>query len=158
MPKKFVAMPTTFSSQGDDEFPALHTTPQYYQPENVLEVEVRNPRTHGTSRSMYTDYEIAVHSNLPLFKRESVVLRRFSDFVAFRELLERELPHVFLASLPPKVFRNRFSDEVISERTAKLGQFIQQVSSHPLVQTGAAKLLTSFIQDDHWDAEAWFCE
>lgn len=30
----------------------------YGIPENHLEIEVRNPRTYGSGRNMYTDYEI----------------------------------------------------------------------------------------------------
>ena len=30
----------------------------YGPPENFLEIEVRQPRTHGMGRGMYTDYEI----------------------------------------------------------------------------------------------------
>lgn len=30
----------------------------YAVPESFLEIEVRNPLTHGVGRKMYTDYEI----------------------------------------------------------------------------------------------------
>ncbi|CAG8723454.1 14506_t:CDS:2, partial [Acaulospora morrowiae] len=30
----------------------------YGVPENFLEIEVRNPQTHGFGRKMFTDYEI----------------------------------------------------------------------------------------------------
>lgn len=31
---------------------------RYSLPENFLEVEVRNPETHGIAKNMFTDYEI----------------------------------------------------------------------------------------------------
>jgi hypothetical protein len=30
----------------------------YAVPESFLEIEIRNPMTHGAGRKMYTDYEI----------------------------------------------------------------------------------------------------
>lgn len=70
--------------------------------------QVRNPRTHGTSRNMYTDYEIVCRTNIPAFKlRQSSVRRRYSDFEYFRDILERESARVTIPPLPGKVFTNR---------------------------------------------------
>lgn len=134
---------------------SFQSAEQYQEPENTLEVEVRNPRTHGSSRSMYTDYEIIVSSNIPIFRPNSTVRRRYSDFVAFKDVLERDLPKVHIPSLPPKVFTNRFSEEVVQTRKVQLDRFLQQVSTHPLVQTGAPRLLVSFLQDEVWDKDQW---
>jgi hypothetical protein len=38
----------------------------YAVPESFLEIEVRNPMTHGAGRKMYTDYEIVCMVRLPL--------------------------------------------------------------------------------------------
>jgi hypothetical protein len=38
----------------------------YAVPESFLEIEVRNPMTHGAGRKMYTDYEIVCMVSLPL--------------------------------------------------------------------------------------------
>ena len=53
----------------------------YAVPESFLEIEVRNPMTHGAGRKMYTDYEIvcmvslqALHRSPPLVHIELVVL------------------------------------------------------------------------------------
>jgi sorting nexin-3/12 len=96
----------------------------YAVPESFLEIEIRNPMTHGAGRKMYTDYEIVCmvcHSlsrdmegglasntnkqtNIPAFKlRHSVVRRRYSDFEAFRDILERESTRVNIPPLPGKV-------------------------------------------------------
>lgn len=108
--------------------------------------KVRNPQTHGTSRSMYTSYEIVCRTNIPAFKlKHSVVRRRYSDFEYFRDILERESTRVTIPPLPGKVFTNRFSDDVIEHRREGLQRFLQIVAGHPLLQTGS-KVLASFIQ------------
>lgn len=160
MPHNFVAIPTSLGdenvkSSSRSRFRNLQTSEQYQQPENTLEVEVRNPRTHGSARSMYTDYEITVTSNIPIFRPSSVVRRRYSDFAAFKEVLARDLPRVHVPPLPPKVFTNRFSDDVVQTRKVQLDRFLQQVATHPLVQTGASRLLVSFLQDEVWDKDQW---
>ncbi|OAR02008.1 hypothetical protein LLEC1_02327 [Akanthomyces lecanii] len=127
----------------------------YGAPENFLEIEVRNPRTHGMGRSMYTDYEILCRTNIPAFKlRQSCVRRRYSDFEYFRDILERESARVTIPPLPGKVFTNRFSDDVIESRRAGLEKFLKIVVGHPLLQTGS-KVLAAFVQDPNWDRNAW---
>lgn len=107
---------------------------------------MRNPQTHGTSRHMYTSYEIVCRTNIPAFKlKHSVVRRRYSDFEYFRDILERESSRVTIPPLPGKVFTNRFSDDVIEHRREGLQRFLQIVAGHPLLQTGS-KVLSSFIQ------------
>ncbi|KAJ5336511.1 uncharacterized protein N7506_004533 [Penicillium brevicompactum] len=118
-------------------------------------IKVRNPQTHGTSRNMYTSYEIVCSTNIPAFKlKHSVVRRRYSDFEYFRDILERESTRVTIPPLPGKVFTNRFSDDVIEHRREGLQRFLQIVAGHPLLQTGS-KVLASFIQDPNWDRNAW---
>jgi hypothetical protein len=127
----------------------------YGPPENFLEIEVRNPRTHGMGRHMYTDYEIVCRTNIPAFKlRHSSVRRRYSDFEYFRDVLERESARVTIPPLPGKVFTNRFSDDVIEGRRAGLERFLKIVVGHPLLQTGS-KVLAAFVQDPNWDRNAW---
>ena len=109
-------------------------------------LQVRNPRTHGIGRSMYTDYEIMCRTNIPAFKlRQSSVRRRYSDFEYFRDILERESARVTIPPLPGKVFTNRFSDDVIENRRAGLEKFLKIVVGHPLLQTGS-KVLAAFVQ------------
>ena len=121
-----------------------------YQP-----IQVRDPRTHGTGRHMYTDYEIHVITNIPAFKlKQSSVRRRYSDFEHFRDMLERESARVTIPPLPGKVFTNRFSDDVIEHRREGLQQFLRIVASHPLLQTGS-KVMASFVQDPNWDKNSW---
>ena len=111
--------------------------------------QVKNPQTHGTSRNMYTDYEIVCRTNIPAFKlKHSTVRRRYSDFEYFRDILERESARVTIPPLPGKVFTNRFSDDVIEHRREGLQRFLQIVVGHPLLQTGS-KVLASFVQGEY---------
>ncbi|KAJ1985509.1 Sorting nexin-3 [Dimargaris cristalligena] len=125
----------------------------YGIPENFLEIEVRNPQTHGFGRKMYTDYEIGCRTNIPAFKlKQSAVRRRYSDFEWFRDMLERETSKVNIPPLPGKVFTNRFTDEVIETRRLGLERFLQIVAGHPLLQTGS-KVLAAFVQDPNFTKE-----
>lgn len=117
--------------------------------------QVRNPRTHGIGRSMYTDYEIVCRTNIPAFKlRQSTVRRRYSDFEYFRDILERESARVTIPPLPGKVFTNRFSDDVIEGRRAGLEKFLKIVVGHPLLQTGS-KVLAAFVQGKMCATGGW---
>ena len=108
--------PITRFCETDEQFDEM-----YAVPESFLEIEIRNPMTHGAGRRMYTDYEIVcmvskptdlyydnqgltTQTNIPAFKlRHSVVRRRYSDFEAFRDILERESTRVNIPPLPGKV-------------------------------------------------------
>ncbi|CAB4401329.1 unnamed protein product [Rhizophagus irregularis] len=128
----------------------------YGVPENFLEIEVRNPQTHGFGRKMFKCFTNDLRNNLtniPAFKlKTSSVRRRYSDFEWFRDVLERESSRVNIPPLPGKVFTNRFTDEVIEARREGLERFLQIVAGHPLLQTGS-KVLSAFIQDPNFSRE-----
>ena len=98
--------------------------------------------------------------------------RRYSDFEAFRDILERESTRVNIPPLPGKVFTNRFSDEVIEARREGLERFLTIVAGHPLLQVSliimlfwgnltnafnqtGSKVLCAFLQDPAWDKSLW---
>jgi len=100
----------------------------------------------GFGRKMYTDYEVVCKTNIPAFKlRHSVVRRRYSDFEAFRDILERESTRVNIPPLPGKVFTNRFSDEVIEARREGLERFLTVVAGHPLLQVRSRRFVSIFV-------------
>ncbi|KAH9932549.1 PX-domain-containing protein [Fomitopsis serialis] len=117
----------------------------YSVPESFLEIEVRNPQTHGFGRKMYTDYEI-VYQYSRFQAAPLVVRRRYSDFEAFRDILEHESTRVNIPPLPGKVFTN--------PRREGLERFLTVVAGHPLLQTGS-KVLCAFLQDPAWDKNQW---
>lgn len=57
---------------------------------------------------IHADPGPARQTNIPAFRvRYSSVRRRYSDFEAFREILERESQRVNIPALPGKVFSGR---------------------------------------------------
>jgi len=146
-PENFLEIEVRFP----DASPSFYALPHpHITNRSPLLFQVKNPQTHGTSRSMYTDYEIVCRTNIPAFKlKHSTVRRRYSDFEYFRDILERESARVTIPPLPGKVFTNRFSDDVIEHRREGLQRFLQIVVGHPLLQTGS-KVLASFVQGEFW--------
>eukprot|EP00048_Salpingoeca_helianthica_P022067 m.16210 g.16210 ORF g.16210 m.16210 type:complete len:155 (-) comp6837_c0_seq1:23-487(-) len=129
----------------------------YSEPTNFLEIDVCNPQTHGEGRARYTDYEIRVRTNLPVFgKPESSVRRRYSDFEWLRDELSRE-SKIVLPELPSKaLFRQLpwssetiFDPEFIEERRKALEAFLNKISGHPLAQN--ERCLHMFLQDPEID-------
>eukprot|EP00051_Salpingoeca_urceolata_P027368 m.481186 g.481186 ORF g.481186 m.481186 type:complete len:151 (+) comp22077_c0_seq1:205-657(+) len=129
----------------------------YAPPANFLEIDVCNPQTHGFGRARYTDYEIRVKTNLPVFKlKESQVRRRFSEFDWLRQELERE-SKILVPPLPGKAWSRQmpwskttmFDEDFIEERREGLEDFINKVSGHPLAQN--EKSLHMFLQDPQID-------
>jgi sorting nexin-3/12 len=93
--------------------------------------------SHALIPSLLTEHQ----TNIPAFKlRHSLVRRRYSDFEAFRDILERESTRVNIPPLPGKVFTNRFSDEVIEGRREGLERFLSIVAGHPLLQVSRRHL------------------
>lgn len=109
-------------------------------------------------REQYTDYEIVCRTNIPAFrKRLSRVRRRYSDFVAFRRMLEQNLGRVVIPPLPGKILLNlnKFNDLNIESRRQGLEKFLTVVAGHPLLQTGL-NVLIDFVQGDKWEGRAPF--
>ncbi|EDQ84339.1 uncharacterized protein MONBRDRAFT_39315 [Monosiga brevicollis MX1] len=131
----------------------------YAEPDNFLEIDVTNPQTHGFGNKRYTDYEVRVKTNLPIFKlKESQVRRRYSDFDWLRAELERD-SKIMLPPLPPKALSRQmpwvseekgiFAQEFIEERCTGLESFINKIAGHPLAQN--QKCLHMFLQEPHID-------
>ncbi|VDK82258.1 unnamed protein product [Litomosoides sigmodontis] len=126
----------------------------YAPPANFLEIEVINPITHGVGKIRYTDYEIRLRTNLPIFKhKESSVRRRYSDFEWLRGELERD-SKIVVPTLPGKALKRQlpfrsddgiFEDSFIEERRKGLELFINKVAGHPLAQN--ERCLHIFLQE-----------
>jgi len=126
----------------------------YAPPANFLEIDVVNPQTHGIGKKRYTDYEVRMRTNLPVFKvKESSVRRRYSDFDWLKGELERD-SKIVVPPLPGKAwgrqlpFRNDegiYDDEFIEDRRKGLEQFVNKVAGHPLAQN--ERCLHMFLQE-----------
>ncbi|XP_074657742.1 sorting nexin-12-like [Tubulanus polymorphus] len=126
----------------------------YSAPANFLEIDVKDPQTHGVGNKRYTDYEIKLQTNLPVFRaKESSVRRRYSDFEWLRTELERD-SKIVVPPLPGKALKKQlpfrgddgiFEDEFIEERRKGLEGFVNKVAGHPLAQN--EKCLHMFLQE-----------
>jgi len=127
----------------------------YAVPANFLEIDISNPQTHGVGKKRYTDYEVRMKTNIPIFKlKESSVRRRYSDFEWLRTELERD-SKIVVPSLPGKAFAKVlnpfrqddgiFEDGFIEERRQGLESFVNRVAGHPLAQN--EKCVHMFLQE-----------
>jgi len=126
----------------------------YAVPANFLEIDVSNAQTHGVGKKRYTDYEVKMKTNIPIFKlKESSVRRRYSDFEWLRSELERDskivvppLPGKALAKLLPfRADDGIFEDEFIEDRRQALESFINRIAGHPLAQN--ERCVHMFLQE-----------
>ena len=130
------------------------TEDAYAAPANFLEIDVISPETHGIGNKRYTDYEVKMRTNLPIFRQKEVsVRRRYSDFAWLKNELERD-SKIIVPALPSKSimrmlpFRNDegiFDESFIEDRRKGLEAFINKVAGHPLAQN--EKCLHMFLQD-----------
>ncbi|CAG0920746.1 unnamed protein product [Notodromas monacha] len=126
----------------------------YASPANFLEIDVINPITHGDLSKRYTDYEVRMRTNLPVFKlKESSVRRRYSDFEWLRSELERD-SKIVVPPLPGKAWTRQlpfrgdegiFDEEFIENRKQGLEIFINKIAGHPLAQN--ERCLHMFLQE-----------
>ncbi|XP_071113047.1 sorting nexin-12-like [Haliotis cracherodii] len=126
----------------------------YSPPANFLEIDVCTPQTHGIGKKRYTDYEMRLRTNLPVFKlKESSVRRRYSDFEWLRNELERD-SKIVVPPLPGKALKRQlpfrgddgiFEEDFIEERRKGLETFVNKVAGHPLAQN--EKCLHMFLQE-----------
>ena len=127
----------------------------YAAPANFLEIDVVNPINHGVARAKYTDYEVRMRTNLPVFKlRESSVRRRYSDFEWLRSELERD-SKIVVPPLPGKAWKRQiplfrgddglFEEKFVEDRRKGLETFINKVAGHPLAQN--ERCLHMFLQE-----------
>lgn len=126
----------------------------YDEPANFLEIDVANPETHGIGNKRYTDYEIRLKTNLPIFRvKECSVRRRYSDFEWLRSELEKE-SKIIVPTLPGKALKRLlpfrgddgiYEDEFIEERRSGIEGFINKIAGHPLAQN--EKCLHMFLTE-----------
>ncbi|XP_060072078.1 sorting nexin-12-like [Ylistrum balloti] len=126
----------------------------YSPPANFLEIDILDPQTHGVEKKRYTDYEVRMRTNLPVFKvKESSVRRRYSDFEWLRNELERD-SKIVVPPMPGKAWKRQlpfrgddgiFEDEFIEDRRKGLEQFVNKVAGHPLAQN--ERCLHMFLQE-----------
>jgi len=126
----------------------------YAAPANFLEIDVVNAITHVLGAKRFTDYEVRMRTNLPVFKvKESSVRRRYSEFEWLRSELERD-SKIVVPTLPGKALKRQmpfrsddgiYEEGFIEERRNSLEVFINKVAGHPLAQN--ERCLHMFLQE-----------
>jgi len=127
----------------------------YSVPANFLEIDVINPQTTIIAgKKKYTDYEIRMRTNLPVFRvKDSSVRRRYSDFEWLRNELERD-SKIVVPPLPSKAWKRQmpfrgdegiFEEQFIEDRRKGLETFVNKIAGHPLAQN--ERCLHMFLQE-----------
>ncbi|KAI0979820.1 hypothetical protein GJ496_000991 [Pomphorhynchus laevis] len=134
----------------------------YEPPANFLEVEVLNPEIHGFGRQRYTDYEVRMKTNLPIFHlKQCSVRRRYSDFEWLKSEFDKN-SKIVVPLLPGKSWKRQlpfrsddglFEDEFIERRRRGLEIFINKIAGHPLAQN--ERCLHIFLQEPIIDRELY---
>jgi len=99
----------------------------------ITVVEVRNPINHEnkSGRKLFTDYEICIKTTSKAFMiPQSVVRRRYSDFVWLKSWLEKNnesFSDQKMPKLPPKKLIRKFDDEFLNFRQQGLQKFLRKV-------------------------------
>ncbi|VDQ04266.1 unnamed protein product [Trichobilharzia regenti] len=131
-----VESPATVASATQRLVPRRQTIEDAYSPPaNFLEIDVCRPLTHGDGKNRFTDYEVNLRTNLPIFAhKESSVRRRYSDFQWLRDELDRE-SKIVVPRLPSKAWKRQlpfradegiFDEDFIEERRKGLEEFINR--------------------------------
>jgi len=134
----------------------------YAEPANFLEIDVVEAKTTVVNgKNAFTDYEVKVRTNLPVFRlKESSVRRRYSDFDWLRSELERS-SKIMVPKLPDKAMMRQmpwvsekdgmFAPDFVEERRDGLEVFLNKVAGHPLAQK--EKCLHMFLLDELIDKD-----
>ena len=139
--------------------------------DKIIKVEVKNPKPVETGyfRPNYITYEIitkiekgnkgylnknesdgsvAVNINIPTYnyqnQNEFLVIRRYSDFVIYRQILSKTFPRLIIPPLPSKkIGGRRFEIDFIEKRMHFLNKFIENVMNNETFK--AAEATVAFL-------------
>lgn len=103
-----------------------------------MEIAVADPVATGSGMSKHMEYKVATKLTAPqaAFKfTEFDVMRRYSDFEWFYNLLLGEFPGAIVPTLPEKAAVGNFGASFVEERRRGLENFIARVSLHPELST-----------------------
>ncbi|KAK1755079.1 Sorting nexin-4 [Echria macrotheca] len=123
----------------------------------ILECTVSEPhKENDGTKDAYVSYKITTHSTFPTFQRENtVVRRRFTDFVFLYKVLCREYQGCAVPPLPDKqrmeyVRGDRFGSDFTNRRGYSLQRFLSRLALHPILRR--ANILHTFLETPDWNA------
>lgn len=120
-------------------------------PDNHLDIKVSDPVKQGGTVGGYITYKLTTNSNMEgMISGESIVDRRYSDFVWLFERITKEFPAVLVPALPEKqtfgfsaMGFNKVSQ--IDSRKRGLEKFLERCATHHQLRTSPS--LHSFLCD-----------
>ncbi|EJT99949.1 hypothetical protein DACRYDRAFT_95772 [Dacryopinax primogenitus] len=150
--------PTTAVSPGfrtDYEHTADDADPTVPKWDGYLVVQVLDPvkELEGT-KDMYISYAVKSQTDFPFFpQQQTVVRRRFHDFVFLWQHLSQDFAACVVPPLPSKhraeyVTGDRFSPSFVEKRRLDLQRFLQRISNNPTLSRST--LLRSFLCSTEW--------
>ena len=83
---------------------------------------------------------------------QSVVVRRYNDFLWLHDILTDEYPYAVIPPMPEKNTMNRFEIDFVESRRASLQSFLREISTDPLLKE-SKRLRTFLTADDDKFAE-----
>ncbi|CRL01630.1 CLUMA_CG014277, isoform A [Clunio marinus] len=155
--------PTTKEESMED---VITMTAERETGDTFIEITVEEPQKIGDGMTSYLAYKVITKTNIAKFKRrQSTVLRRFSDFLGLHEqLLERYLRAGFI--IPPAPSKNIIGAtkvkmgsqqtaesgnanglEWVENRRASLERFLNRTAAHPTLRVDPNFI--NFLESDH---------
>ncbi|KNE68596.1 hypothetical protein AMAG_12762 [Allomyces macrogynus ATCC 38327] len=103
-----------------------------------FKVTVSEPTKIGDAMSPFTAYKVVTKTTQPGFRSESVVSRRYSEFLWLYQRLVTQHPGIVVPGTPEKQAIGRFSEGFVEHRRVGLQVFLRKVAAHPVLRTDPA--------------------
>ncbi|KAI9145997.1 Vps5 C terminal like-domain-containing protein [Paraphysoderma sedebokerense] len=94
-------------------------------------IDVSEPTKVESAISPYITYKVRTKTSCPGFKNESIVNRRYSDFLWLFNRLVTKYPGVIVPPVPEKQSIGRFQDDFVENRRLGLERFVNRIAHHP---------------------------
>eukprot|EP01132_Coremiostelium_polycephalum_P010403 gene10403-12776_t len=111
---------------------------------NRMDIDVKEPEKLGDGMGSYYVYKVVTRSHLvdnPDYKKETSVLRRYSDFLWLRNVLKETRRGSIIPTLPEKAVLNNHNKDFIEIRRKELEKFLNRVvESDSLVHSNELKI------------------
>lgn len=105
----------------------------------------------------YISYLVSTQTQLPNYKPNPQVRRRFKDFVALADLLKVRFRGYFVPPRPEKnaVEAQRLTDGFVEERRLALEKYVNRLAKHPIIACSEELRLFLQCEEDLTSSLAW---
>ena len=112
-----------------------------------------NPTRVADGMSSHVNYTVNTNTTNEKYSySQSVVIRRYNDFLWLHDILTDEYPYAVIPPMPEKNTMNRFEIEFVENRRASLQSFLREIAADPLLKE-SKRLRTFLTADDEKFAE-----